>query len=160
MIDHRIDWQTKPSAVRIFRNAFRTVLPFIGVLCVVGAVLLLRENLRLQMALVVCGLLLVEIGVWKSAQKILPSERKFDALRFEVEAFIRLVRQLNTAALAVKETPSSEHHQAFADIREAMQQAVDRMADVAGKTDAEIAEGIANTVSQGEQPDIDSRSTS
>jgi hypothetical protein len=156
VIEQQADSKAKLSSVRILRKVTLTLLPFIGVLVVVGAVFWSRE-LRLQIALVVCGLLLVELGVWKSAQNILPSERKFDALRFEVEAFIQLVRQLNTAALALKELPSPEHQKTFEDIRDAMQQAVDRMADVAGKTDAEIVEGIASTVAQANHQDVDSR---
>ena len=132
----------KITSVRALRRVTQTILPFVGVLVVLGAVFFLRD-LRLQMPLVVGGLLLVEFGVWKAAQSILPSERQFHTLRFEAESFIRLVRQLNTAALAKKKTPSPEYQQAFEDIREAMRQSVDRIAEVAGKTDAEIAEELA-----------------
>jgi hypothetical protein len=159
VIDQRIDREAKPSSVRILRKAIQTILPFLGVLVVIGAVFFVRE-LRLQMVLVVCGLLLVEVGVWKCAQTILPNERKFHTLRFEVEAFIRLVRRLNTAALALKETPAPEHQRTFEDVRDAMRQAVERIADVAGKTDAEIAEGLANTVPQADHSDADSRTAS
>jgi hypothetical protein len=158
-MDYRANREAKPSTVRIVREVLQTALPFVGVLVVVGAVFALRD-LRWQMALVVGGLLLVEIGVWKCAQKILPSERKFDALRFEAEMFIQLVRQLNQAALALKETPCSEHQQAFNDIRDTMLQAVERIAEVAGKTDAEIAEAIANTAIQADYSDTDSRTSS
>ena len=154
-MDYRLNQEAKPSAVRTLRRVLQTILPFVGVLVVIGAVFILRD-LRWQTALVVGGLLLLEIGVWKCAQRILPSERKFDALRFEAEMFIELVRQLNKAALALQETPSSERQQAFDDIRDAMLQAVERIADVAGKTDAEIAEAIANIVTQADYPDADS----
>jgi hypothetical protein len=159
VMDHLLNREEKPSSVRKLRRVVETVLPFVGVLIVVGAVFVLRD-LRWQMALVVGGLLLLEIGVWKCAQRILPSERKFDALRFEAEMFIGLVRQLNTSALLLKDDPSPEHQQAFDDIRGAMLQAVERISDVAGKTDAEIAEAIANTVTQAEYPDADSRKLS
>jgi hypothetical protein len=146
-MDQRVERKAKLSSVRLLRNITLTMLPFIGVLLVIGAVLWLRD-LRWQMVLVVGGLLLVEIGVWTCAQSILPNERKFRALRVEVDAFIRLVRQLNTAAMAVKENPSPEHQETFEDVREAMRQAVERMADVAGKTDVEATEGRANTVTR------------
>lgn len=146
-MDQRVERKAKLSSVRLLRNITLTMLPFIGVLLVIGAVLWLRD-LRWQMVLVVGGLLLVEIGVWTCAQRILPNERKFRALRVEVDAFIRLVRQLNTAAMAVKENPSPEHQETFEDVREAMRQAVERMADVAGKTDVEATKGRANTVTR------------
>ena len=136
-----IQQNEKITTVRALRRVTQTILPFLGVLVVLGAVFFLRD-LRLQMPLVVSGLLLVEFGVWKAAQNILPSERKFHTLRFEAESFIQLVRQLNTAALAKKKTASPEHQQAFDDIREAMRQSVERIAEVAGKTDAEIAEEL------------------
>ena len=146
-MDQRVERKAKLSSVRLLRNVTLTMLPFLGVLLVIGAVLLLRD-LRWQMGLVVGGLLLVEIGVWTCAQRMLPSERKFRALRAEVDVFMQLVRQLNTAAMAVKETPSHEHQETFEDVREAMRQAVERMADVAGKTDAEATEGRANMVTR------------
>lgn len=158
MINQRVDRKAKLSSVRLFRKVTQTILPFIGVLLVIGTVLFLRD-LRLQMALVVCGLLLVEIGVWKCAQNILPSERQHHALRGEVATFLHLVRQLNTAAIALKETLSYEHQETFEEVREAMRQAVERMADVAGKTDMEIAEGRDNTMTmtQADDQDIHSR---
>ena len=135
----------KITSVRALRRVTQTVLPFVGVLVVLASVFFLRD-LRLQMPLVVGGLLLVEFGVWKAAQNILPSERQFHTLRFEAESFIRLVRQLNTVALARKQTPSPEHQQAFEDIREAMRQSVDRIVEVAGKTDAEIANELESAM--------------
>jgi hypothetical protein len=50
-----------------------------------------------------------------------------------------LVRQLNDAALAVKTHDVAHHRQVFDETHEAMQQAVERMVHVAGKTDEEIA---------------------
>jgi hypothetical protein len=144
------------SSRRTLLNLIQTILPFSGVLVVVGAVFFLRD-LRWQMAIVVVGLLLVEAGVWKVAQNIFPSERKFHALRFEVDEFMRLVRQLNTTALALMETPSPEHQQALENVRSAMQQSVERMAEVAGKTDAQLAEELAHTGAQLEHQDFDSR---
>ena len=61
MTDQQMDRNTKESSVRVLRRVVKAVLPFVGVLMVIGAVFFLRE-LRLQMAVVVGGLLLVEIG--------------------------------------------------------------------------------------------------
>ena len=56
-----------------------------------------------------------------------------------VDRFLQLVRHLNTAALARKAHDAPQTHQAFAQVYQEMQQAVARMATLAGKTDAELA---------------------
>jgi len=139
--------KTKRSFLRTLRIVAKTSLPFVGVLTVVSAVFFLRE-LRLQMAVVVLGLLLVEGGIWQLAQTMLPSERKCHFLRAEVDRFLGLVRQLNATACELKTTPAAEKQLEFEGIRNAMREAVDRMADVASKTDTEIAEDLANAASQ------------
>ncbi len=126
---------TKKSLVRTLRTVLDTVVPFLGVVLILSTVLLVRE-LRLQIALVAVGILLIEVGVWKLANIVLPSERKYIALRTEVDQFITLVRQLNTAALAWHESGAPEQLAEFEAVQETMQQAVKQMAEVAGKTDA------------------------
>ncbi len=121
------------------RHAIDTGLPFVGVLVILSAVLFVR-GLRVQTPIVVLGILMLEAGIWKLAHQLLPSERTYQALRCEGDQFLGLLRQLNTAALAVQERDTPENHQAFGEVRDAMHQAVERMADVAGKTDAELAD--------------------
>ena len=121
-------------------------MPFVGVLTVLGAVFFIRE-IRPQIAVVVVGLLLLEGGVWNMAQTMLPSERKYLALRAEVDSFIGLVRQLNKTALEIKAAPSDEKRAAFENIRNAMLMSVDRMAAVAGKTDTDFAKDLVNVAS-------------
>jgi hypothetical protein len=82
---------------------------------------------------------LMEVGVWRLAQRLLPSERQYLALRAEVDQFLQLVRHLNTAALARKAHDTPETNQAFTQVYQEMQQAVARMAMLAGKTDADLA---------------------
>ncbi len=125
--------------MRKLRTFIDNALPFIGVALILGAMLTLREDLRIQIAVVGLGILMVELGVWRFGHKVLPSERKYLALRAETDRFIELVRALNTAALAVKANGSPENRQAFQQVQETMQHAVARMAEVAGKTDAELA---------------------
>ncbi len=127
--------QPKKSLVRTLRMVLDTVVPFLGVVLILSTVLLVRE-LRLQIAIVAVGIMLIEIGVWKLASFVLPSERKYVALRAEVDQFITLVRQLNTAALAWHESGAPEQLAEFEAVQETMQQAVKQMAEVAGKTDA------------------------
>jgi hypothetical protein len=125
--------------LRTLRKVIDISLPFAGVAVVLGAVLFMREDLRMQIAVVGLGMLLIEVGVWKGAHRLLPSERKYLALRVEGDLFIKLLRQLNAAALALRENDSPERHEAFEEVRDAMRQTVERMAHVAGKTDAELA---------------------
>lgn len=125
--------------MRKLRTIINNALPFIGVALILGAVLILREDLSIQIAVVGLGMLMIELGVWKFGHKVLPSERKYLALRAETDRFIQLVRKLNTAALAVKAYESPETREAFQQVQETMRLAIGRMAEVAGKTDAELA---------------------
>ncbi len=131
--------RAKRSAVRMCRQAIDTGLPFVGVLVIVSAVLFVRE-LLVQLPIVMLGILFIEAGIWQLAHQVLPGERTYHALRCEGDQFLGLIRQLNTAALAVQERDTPENHQAFGEVRDAMHQAVERMADVAGKTAAELAD--------------------
>jgi len=136
------------SCLRILRQSLDTGLPILGVVVILSAVLFLPEFPG-QVAIVILGILLLEAGVWKLAHHVLPSERHYHALRYETDRFIMLVRQLNAAALMVKAHDSPTHHQAFEDLRYAMQQTVDRIFAVAGRTDADLAAERGVMVSQG-----------
>jgi hypothetical protein len=103
-----------------------------------GAVLFLQQ-VHAQIGVVLMGILLIELGVWKIAQELLLNERCCHALRGELDSFMGLVRRLNDAALAVKAHEMGHHRQVFDETHEAMKQAVERMVQVAGKTDEEIA---------------------
>jgi hypothetical protein len=129
---------TKRSCLRILRQHLDTGLPLLGVVVILSAVLFLPECPG-QVAIVVLGILLLEAGVWKLAHHVLPSERQYLALRSETDRFITLVRQLNAAALRVKAHDTPTHRQDFEEVRHAMQQTVERMCEVAGKTHAELA---------------------
>jgi hypothetical protein len=98
-----------------------------------GAVLFLRE-IRIQIAVVMVGIVLIEAGVWKITHQLLPNDRRYHALRYEIDAFIALSRDLNEAALAAKVEDTPENQRAFDEIREAMHRAVDQISDVAGRT--------------------------
>ena len=104
---------------------------------ILSAVLFIRE-LHVQIAAVVFGLLMVEAGIWKLSQLMLPSERQYNALRSEGDHFLMLIRHLNEEALTVKTDDTPENQRSFEEIRGAMHEAVERMANVAGKTDAEL----------------------
>ena len=109
----------------------------IGVMIILGAVLFLRE-IRVQIAVVMVGIVLIEAGVWKIAHQLLPNDRRYHALRHEIDAFIALSRDLNEAALAAKVEDTPEKRGAFDEIRESMHRAVDQISEVAGRTAEEL----------------------
>ena len=124
--------------LRRWRRRLDPCVSVLGILVILGAVLFSQE-LRTQILVTTCGIVLMEVGVWRLAQRLLPSERQYNALRAEVDRFLQLVRHLNTAALTRKAHDTPETRQAFAQVYQEMQQAVARMATLAGKTDAELA---------------------
>lgn len=125
--------------MRTLRNVIVKALPIVGMFIVIGAALLIPDgSLPTRVVLVVVGLLVVEASVWKLADPLLPSERQFFALRQEGDRFIRLIRELNRAALAAKPRPAHLDPGVEA-VKGRMLASVDRMVDVAGKTEDEVA---------------------
>jgi hypothetical protein len=124
--------------VRTFRNLIAKTLPIVGMFIVIGGALLIPDSsLPTRVILVVVGLLVVEASVWKLAEPLLPSERQFFALRQEGDQFIRLIRELNQAALAARPGPAGLDPDVAA-VRARMLESVDRMVEVAGKTEDEV----------------------
>jgi hypothetical protein len=142
---------TKRSGLRILRQRLDTGLSILGVVVILSAVLFVRE-LRSQVAIVVLGMLLLEVGVWKLAHYVLPSERQYLALRGETDRFLALVRQLHAAALLVQAQDAPAHRHAFEAVRCAMHQTVERMCEVAGKTHADLAAEGGVLGAQGQTP--------
>ncbi len=124
--------------MRTLRKFIDIAIPLSGVALILGAVLFLRSDLRVQIAAVGLGMLLIEVGVWKFPHQLLGTGRKYLALRSEVDNFLGLVRELNSAAIALRVNDCPKNRQALQQVPEAMRQAVDRMVHVAGKTEAEL----------------------
>jgi len=124
-------------SLRALLKVVDVVVPILGIVVVLGAVLFVIQ-LRLQIVLVVAGLLMVEVGVWKLASRLMPDERKYTALRAEVDRFVDLVRELNRAALEVRGTSSVAARQEYEEIVARLHETADRIAAVAGKTQNEL----------------------
>jgi hypothetical protein len=124
--------------LHVLRKILDMSIPLLGIVVIMGAVLCLRQ-VHAQIGVVLIGILVIELGVWKIAQEFLLNQRCCHTLRGELDRFIGLVRQLNDAALAVKTHETEHHRQVFDETHEAMKQAVERMVQVAGKTNEEIA---------------------
>lgn len=140
----------KSSSGQMVRKFMHYGLPFIGAQIIIS-VMLFTQALP-NMALVVLGFLLIEVGIWKLAPKLIPDKRQYHALRSQTDQFLNLVRWLNAAALRVKENDTPENRQAIEDIQQKMKRQVERMAAVAGKTDAELTANINLTGKNGAVP--------
>lgn len=128
----------RSNSLQVIRKIVDMSIPLLGMVVIMAAILFLR-HIHAQIVVVLVGILLIELGVWQIAQRLLPTRRRFHALRRELDAFMALVRQLNDAALAVKTHGIQHHRQAFDETHDAMKQAVERMVLVAGRTDEESA---------------------
>jgi hypothetical protein len=124
--------------VRKLRRILHLIVPAVGMALVIGAVLF-GESIAVQMFLVVAGLLLTEAGLWRLADPFLPDERKYLALRAETDHFMALVRQLNTAAVALDRGEERGPQFALDEVRTEMHRSIDRMVNFAGRTADEIA---------------------
>ena len=120
--------------LRALRESIDIGLPNVGVSVIFAAVFFEWAHL---LTVVVLGILAVEVGLCQLASRYFRRGRKYLALRAEVEQFLTLVRQLNTAAMALKKHDLPENREAFEEIYSAMHQEVERIADAAGKTENE-----------------------
>ncbi len=123
--------------MRKIRRLIELGLPIIGMVVVFGAILLPTINLDLQLQVVIAlvGILMIEAGVWKLTSPFLPSERKYIALRGEVDRFIDLVRQLNSAVMksGSESGESGESSSAVLETLDSMHASVEKMGTLAGR---------------------------
>ncbi len=81
------------------RNVIDRVVTYTGVLLVLVTVVFTDAS-GMQIPLVVTGLLLLQVGMWRGVSALLPSARKNHALRDQVDQFIKLVREMYRVAKA------------------------------------------------------------
>lgn len=96
-----------------------------GMLIVYSSVIVLQDDYARIFA-VTTGLIILELGVWYAASPFLTSERRYLALRQEVESFVYLVRDLNRV---VVQNAGTEERQR---IKSEMLESVERMDQLAG----------------------------
>lgn len=107
------------------RDVLEKGIALVGVIVVLVPVVTLADSVW-QIAIVVVGIVLVEAGVWNVARRLAPDDRKFGALRREVENFLDDVRELNLHAVA-------EDRDGLEEVRGRMHERVDVMTEVAGE---------------------------
>lgn len=124
--------------MRKVRRILHFMVPAVGMALVIGAVLL-GESVVVQLALVIAGLLMTEAGLWRLADSVLPDERQYLALRAETDHFVSLIRQLNTAAVAIGDGAGEVPRFALEEVKSRMHRSVDRMVQLAGTVGDEAA---------------------
>ncbi len=85
--------------MRRLRNVIDRLVFYAGILLVLGTISLMEASVP-QTSVVVSGLLIVQLGVWRVASAGLPNARRNQLLRDEVDHFIQLVRDMDRAANA------------------------------------------------------------
>ncbi len=129
--------------MRKLRKTLDVGLPIGGTLLVFAAVVLVY-NLTLQIILVLIGLLMIDAGIWKLTKPLLPNERRYNALRSEVDHFIDLVRRLNDASVSMKEHDTPTSRVAIQDAVNALHDSVGKIERVAGQTEEDVRAVHAN----------------
>ena len=112
--------------MRLLRKILDIGLPLTGVVVILSTVLFIQE-IRLQIAIVLIGIIFIEAGVWKLAHQLLPNDRQYNHLRNEIDNFVSLCRQLNSTAIALKSNDSSQNQESFDLLRNELQVSLDRI---------------------------------
>ncbi len=115
-----------------FRTNFDQLIMLFGVALVVGPVTVMNESFIL-LGLVLAGMAMIALGVWRLGSQLLPERRVYVGLRQEVERFIDLVRRLNAHKI-------SSDAALIEEVRAAMHESVDQMVILAGDPAAQVAE--------------------
>lgn len=118
--------------MRSLRRWLSIGLPVMGMVVVLIAIVSVVDR-QMQLVFVVAGVLLIEAGVWKLANPILPSERRYTELRGEVDHFVDLVREMNAAAVEARQSDSDDRWDDYQDLLSTLHESVDRMGQLAGK---------------------------
>ena len=79
--------------MRRLRQVVDRIVVYGGVIVVLSAIVV-QDTTRAQVVLVLLGLLLVQLGIWRVASGMLPSRRTNQLLRDEMNQFLASVREL------------------------------------------------------------------
>lgn len=124
--------------MRAIRRFSQFLVTALGAAIVVYAVYQV-EPLRERVLYAALGLLIMEIGIWQVTSFLFPNERAFRPLRKETDYFLKLVRRMNRAAIAV-ERGSQNALIEMDRVQQEMYHSVDRMRRLAGQTEAQLGE--------------------
>ncbi len=99
-----------------------------GMIVILGSIVFFFETDYWRIAVAAGGMLLLLGAIWYAANPFLKNQRQYLPLRREVDKFIKLASQLNSAA--VEGRPEQVEQ-----IRSAMHESIDGMAEAAGKAE-------------------------
>ncbi len=111
---------------RIFNRYGPLAAVFIGLIITLSSLAVADTGTGFY-ARVVTGVVLVMVGYFYGSHPFLTSERRYTALRSEVDNFIDLVRQLNRTAIAIGGGAE------FDEVTTAMRESLERIEELAGK---------------------------
>ncbi len=114
------------------RSAIDQILVIGGVIIAVLPVAVLEEPWT-PLIMVLTGILMIGLGVWRLGHRVLSERRVYIGLRSEVDFFIRLVRRLNAHSVVSDGTMVET-------LRSEMKESVDRMVMLAGQSGPAILE--------------------
>jgi hypothetical protein len=123
--------------MRSIRRVSQFLITMLGAAIVVYAVYMV-EPLRERVLFAALGLFIMEIGIWQVTAFLFPNERDYLPLREETDYFLKLVRRMNRAAVAM-EKGSANAIEEMDRVQEEMLHSVDRIRRLAGQTQAETA---------------------
>ena len=125
------------SGMRSIRRLSQFLITALGAAIVVYAVYMV-EPMRERILYAVLGLFVMEIGIWQVTAFLFPNEREFKPLREETDYFLKLVRRMNRAAIAL-EKGSANASEEMDRVQQEMLHSVDRIRRLAGQTESEAA---------------------
>ncbi len=138
--------------MRDLHRFLKVTVPILGGGLLVFNDLLIPSSFRFAVIFGV-GLAMLMVGAWRVFYSLLPNERRFTALREEVDTFLETVRQLNAVAYAARQEAHIWYPQAIRDLKTSLHDGVERMADIAGVPEAmELAESTQQQADR--QPDV------
>ncbi len=121
------------------RRQIDIALTGLGIALIFVAVLLGASlEIQAQLPIALAGVLLMEAGVWGLSGKMLPNQRRFNRLREEGDNLIRLLRELNEAAIAKRRGDDEAVASRFDPVLDEMHASVNMMAKLAGYEDSEL----------------------
>ena len=82
--------------MQLQRNVIDRVVIYMWVLVVLGT-MIFTDATATRMSLVLAGLLILQLGVWRVLTALLGRKRRNDALRDQVEQFLKLVGEMYRA---------------------------------------------------------------
>lgn len=112
------------------RRSIDMTLTVLGIITIFAAVLMSTTlTVKMQLPVVLFGVLLMEAGVWGLSSKVFVNERHYTKLREEGDNIISLIRELNSSAVA--RDSGEEDDQRFQATLERMHGSVNRMSGIA-----------------------------